>query len=68
MPYYKIKLKSVLSGRDLWIAIQAEDTSEGIEKAHQYCAFAKDIFFPLEQDICEIDKDEYDQFKKKDPQ
>ena len=64
MPYSKIIVKSVLSGKDLWIAFQAEDKSGGREKAHQYSAYAKDIFFALQQTICEIDKDAYDHFKK----
>ncbi|MDO1446286.1 hypothetical protein Q0590_08485 [Rhodocytophaga aerolata] len=65
MPYYKIKVKSFDTARELWIAIQAENLPIAISKANEYCAYTRSIYYPLEQSLHEITKEEYATYMSK---
>lgn len=59
MAYYKVKVKSFDTAREIWIALQGEGIHDAIQKSVQYCAYTNNIFYPMEQSLHEITEEEY---------
>jgi hypothetical protein len=62
MPYYKVKVKSFNTDREIWIALQAEDICNAIHKSVRFCTYTNNIFYPIEQSLHEIIKEEYERY------
>ena len=65
MPYYKVKVKSFGSGRELWIAMESGCLTQALNKAHQYCKYTRNLYFALEDFLEEITEEEYAQYMSK---
>jgi hypothetical protein len=59
MPYYRVKVKSFNTSREIWIAVLAEGICEALHKADRFCAYTNHIYYPLEESLHDITEEEY---------
>ncbi len=57
--YYKVKSKAFESNKEIWIVVKAGDLHEAFHKAEDHCSATNHIFYPMEQTLHEITKEEY---------
>ena len=63
--YFKIKVKAFNGKTELLITITAHTLKQAILKAHEHCAYTRNIFYVIEESIFEISEQEYIDFTQK---